>query len=331
MILKIFKYSPDRKSGFWHGRRRSILKHILSIIVSLSIIVFVYSKIDVSNLLHLLLKPDMPSMASFFLMFLPIIFVKTFRWHIIALSNYKAGFYENFKYSMASNFWNLIIPSKLGDTVKVYYLVKDNMTGIINAVDLVMAEKICDILSLCVLTIFFASVYNKHFEFIAILNVVAFLPLVLYLALVIFNLYGNASNKTASYIKKIPLGISVFQKMRDNKKLPMIIGLSLLLWFFHLTQFLFIFRAMNSHMDAGTIYLLLPIVIFAGLIPITIAGVGTREAALLTIFNGMESPAVLIAVGALAILRYLIPPLLGLPFVFMLNSERNRTQMSALK
>jgi hypothetical protein len=78
---------------------------------------------------------------------------------------------------------------------------------------------------------------------------------------------------------------------------------------------------MNSSLNVSYIYSLVPIAIFAGLLPVTVAGIGTRDAALLALFSGMEQSSLIMAVGALSSLRYFVPSLLGIPFYYSLNKN----------
>lgn len=57
-----------------------------------------------------------------------------------------------------------------------------------------------------------------------------------------------------------------------------------------------------------------PLAIFVGLIPITIAGFGTRDASLLLFFPELPQQGIL-AIALFINLRYIVPALVGLPFV----------------
>jgi hypothetical protein len=58
-----------------------------------------------------------------------------------------------------------------------------------------------------------------------------------------------------------------------------------------------------------------PIAILAGLVPLTFAGVGTRDAALVVLLGPLVGADVAAALGVLFLLRYLVPGLLGVPLL----------------
>ena len=54
----------------------------------------------------------------------------------------------------------------------------------------------------------------------------------------------------------------------------------------------------------------------AGLLPLTFAGVGTRDAALVLLYQPYFSTPTAVALGILCTLRYLLPAVAGLPFIW---------------
>ena len=60
---------------------------------------------------------------------------------------------------------------------------------------------------------------------------------------------------------------------------------------------------------------LAPLVILAGLLPFTLAGVGTRDAAIIVLYAPYMPPAVAAGLGILCTMRYVIPAIMGIPFI----------------
>lgn len=58
-----------------------------------------------------------------------------------------------------------------------------------------------------------------------------------------------------------------------------------------------------------------PLAILAGLIPLTFAGIGTRDAALVFLYAAFLSAPEAAALGLLCTARYFLPALAGLPFL----------------
>jgi hypothetical protein len=62
------------------------------------------------------------------------------------------------------------------------------------------------------------------------------------------------------------------------------------------------------------VFAYVPIAIFIGLLPITIGGMGTRDAALMALFAPYEGAALMAGIGLLCSTRYWLDSLLGWPF-----------------
>jgi len=101
----------------------------------------------------------------------------------------------------------------------------------------------------------------------------------------------------------------------DRGILFLIISSSLLLWFFNLIQIYFFFLCFAYFPDIELVLGLVPIAILVGMIPITIAGMGTRDSALIVLFSGYAPSSLILGVGILCSLRYWVIALVGLPFV----------------
>jgi len=60
---------------------------------------------------------------------------------------------------------------------------------------------------------------------------------------------------------------------------------------------------------------LTPLAILAGLLPFTFAGIGTRDAAFIILYQPFFNAPTGAALGLLCTSRYLLPALMGLPFL----------------
>ena len=57
------------------------------------------------------------------------------------------------------------------------------------------------------------------------------------------------------------------------------------------------------------------LVLMAGQIPLTVAGLGTRDMALVLLWSGYMAPETAAALGVLIATRNLLPPLVGIPMM----------------
>ena len=99
------------------------------------------------------------------------------------------------------------------------------------------------------------------------------------------------------------------------------------MWVMHLMQIGLFFWACGVTVSVMDVASYVPLAIIAGLVPITIAGIGVRDSALVVLFLDHGPAAQIALVGMLTSLRYLIPGLLGLPFLYQsLRRQGDRDQ-----
>jgi len=76
----------------------------------------------------------------------------------------------------------------------------------------------------------------------------------------------------------------------------------------------------------AAVFLRVPIAIFVGLLPITLAGIGTRDGALVAL---IAPHAVAALVGLFSTLRYVVMALLGVPAIVLLGPRLTSALRSA--
>jgi uncharacterized membrane protein YbhN (UPF0104 family) len=102
---------------------------------------------------------------------------------------------------------------------------------------------------------------------------------------------------------------------RDRARLARVAGTSVCIWFLHLLQIWMFMLALRAHTPLLASLALSPLAILAGLLPLTFAGVGTRDAALIFFFRHQLDTPTAAALGILCTMRYVLPAIGGLPFI----------------
>src|SRR4030095_14820664 len=90
---------------------------------------------------------------------------------------------------------------------------------------------------------------------------------------------------------------------------------SVFIWFLHLLQIWMFILALKAWAPFLANLALSPLAILAGLLPLTFAGVGTRDAALVLFYKPYFDAPTAAALGILCTARYVLPAIAGLPFV----------------
>jgi uncharacterized membrane protein YbhN (UPF0104 family) len=101
----------------------------------------------------------------------------------------------------------------------------------------------------------------------------------------------------------------------DRGRLLRIASTSVFLWFLHLLQIWLFILALKAWTPFVTNLGLAPLALLGGLLPLTFAGIGTRDAAIVVFYHPYFGAPTAAALGLLCTARYLLPALGGLPFL----------------
>lgn len=304
------------------------MKKIISLVVSLVILVVIYTKIDFARLLEVFQNSDRLWMVVSLAMVIPLTLLTSWRLQQLMPPSGVLRFGEANRLILASSTLNMILPSKMGDIAKAYFMrERGHLEGSL-ALSLVIFEKTCDMLSLllwCVFGLFFYPNNNKDFLFWVMTLGVA---VGLLLGILLLGSRGFAyffftqTHKIAP--GKLKAKIDQFQYAWDEMHgyfwqepahLAKIAATSVLIWFGHLLQIWFFIFALQAWVPLLANLALSPLAILAGLLPLTFAGVGTRDAALILFYQPFFDQPVGAALGLLCTSRYFIPAVAGLPFL----------------
>jgi len=301
------------------------MKRLISLAVSLLILAVIYSKIDGFGLLRVLQNCHQLWMAIALGMVVPLTMLTSWRLQQLTPIGHRLKFAEANKLILAARVLNMVLPSKMGDLAKAYFMRdRGHLSGSL-ALSLVVFEKACDLLSLLLWCAFGLILYPQKDLLFWLMTAGVTGGLVAGLLLLSYRQFAQLFFRHVSRIapKKIQ---NQLDRLRfswgemhdyfwhDRRHLAKIAIGSILIWFGHLLQiWLFIF-ALNAAVPLLDHLALSPLAILAGLMPLTFAGVGTRDAALILFYQPYFNPATGAALGLLCTSRYLMPAIAGLPF-----------------
>ncbi|MGH7830094.1 MAG: lysylphosphatidylglycerol synthase transmembrane domain-containing protein, partial [Candidatus Binatia bacterium] len=109
--------------------KRSLLPFPLKALVSLALLVFLFSQIDVSGLLHALVSAHLPYVAVVLVAYLLSQLVSCLRWQVLARPlDFKLSFIKLLSFYFIGMFFNLFAPSTVGgDIGRVFYLSRSGV------------------------------------------------------------------------------------------------------------------------------------------------------------------------------------------------------------
>lgn len=301
------------------------MKRLVSILISLLILGVIYWKIDLGRLGAVLAGCSVPWMIVSLAMLVPLILGTAWRLLQVLPPGCHLSYGEANRLILIASVGNLLLPSKMGDIAKAWFIKeRGHMSGSL-ALALVVYEKSCDMLSLlvwCAFGLFFYSGKDALF-WTLLISVCAGLAAGFALlrsrrlAEAMFELGARLGpGKLRDKLAQLREGwFDMHASFWGNgPRLARIAFTSLFIWLLHLVQvwlFILALRASAPFVDSCALSAL---AILAGLLPLTFAGVGTRDAALIFFYQPYLSIPTAAALGILCTLRYVMPALAGLPF-----------------
>jgi uncharacterized protein (TIRG00374 family) len=310
---------------------------LVSLIISLLILAIIYWKIDVRGLLQVFQTCNSKWLAISLGMVVPITMITSWRLQQLmptrSWSKLNAppqspllGFGEANRLILVASVLNMVLPSKMGDIAKAYFMRERGYLSGSLSLSLVIFEKACDMLSLLIWCAFGLLLYPQKDWLFGVMTISVISGLIIgglllssrSFARVFFNL-GQALTPTQLRMKLATLQTS-WQEMhayfwRDPVQLLKITMTSVFIWFLHLLQIWLFILTLNAWTPFVANLVFSPLAILAGLLPFTFAGVGTRDTALILFYQPFLSPPTAAALGVLCTSRYILPAVAGLPFL----------------
>ncbi len=302
------------------------MKRLLSILVSLILLGLIYWKVDFRGLVQVFRDSHRWWLMVSLGMVVPLTLLTAWRLKRLMPHGAELGFGEANRLILVASVLNMVLPSKMGDIAKAYFMKDRGHLGGSIALSLVLFEKTCDMLSLLLWCVFGLLLYpSKGPLFWTMAGVVA-LGLVFGLLLLgsrsfaqLFFGLGRrfAPRRLSPALQKLHTSwdemLSYFwQEKAELYKVGLI---SVFIWSLHLLQIWFFILALKSWAPFVANLALSPLAILAGLLPFTFAGVGTRDAALIAFYQPFFNAPTAAALGVLCTSRYLLPAIGGLPFL----------------
>ena len=311
------------------------MKRLISLAVSLLILAIIYSKIDFSGLIKVFQNCNGWWMIISLGMVVPLTLITSWRLQQLMPSGARLGFGEANRLILAASVLNMVLPSKMGDIAKAYFMKQRGHLDGSLSLSLVVFEKACDMLSLLLWCAFGLILYpskNWLFWTMTVSVAVGLIAGVLLLSsrkfAKVFFLVGKAITPKKIKLKIQKLQISWEEMLayfwHDKNQLLKITFTSIFIWFLHLLQIWFFILALKAWTPLLANLALAPLAILAGLLPLTFAGVGTRDAALIAFYQPYFNAPTAAALGLLCTSRYLLPAIGGMPFLGQdLSTVRN--------
>jgi glycosyltransferase 2 family protein len=302
------------------------LKKPFSLAVSVIILLIIYSKLDVQGLVKVFQNCDRLWMVISLGMVVPLTVATAWRLQQMMPPGSRLGTGEANRLILAASTLNMVLPSKMGDIAKAYFMRDRGYLSGSLSLSVVVFEKTCDMLSLLLWCGFGLLLYPQKDLFFWLMTVSIVGGLILGLLLLgsqpfaeffITGFQRIAPKKMKLKLEKLKTSWNEVHEYfwGNRKQLAVIAGSSVFIWLLHMVQIWFFILALKAWAPFITSLALSPLAILAGLLPLTFAGVGTRDAALILLYTPYFNAPTAAALGLLCTSRYLLPAIGGLPFL----------------
>lgn len=301
------------------------LKRFISLVISVAILLYIYSQINVENLLEVFQNCDRPILLISLGMVVPITLITAWRLQQLAPKS-TLGFLESNRLILGASVLNMILPSKMGDIAKSYFMAERSRISGTLALSISIFEKACDLLSLLLWCVFGLILYPAKDNLFWLMTAGVAIGLMAGILLLgsprfadlFFGLGIKIAPKSVKdKLKKMQASWGEMHSYfwHDKSQLFLIASTSIFIWFLHLLQIWLFILALKAFTPFIVSLALSPLSILAGLLPLTFAGIGTRDAAIIYFYQDYFNQATGAALGLLCTSRYFIPALIGLPFL----------------
>jgi uncharacterized protein (TIRG00374 family) len=273
-------------------------------------------------------------------MVVPLTLLTAWRLEQLMPRGSRLGFGESNRLILVACVLNLVLPSKMGDLIKAWFIKERGHTNASVALALVVFEKTCDMLSLLLWCAFGLLLYPQKDALFCGMTACVLGGLAAGVALLSFPALAQSVFKSAAHVAPGKIRASLerlqdgWREMHDEfwakrSRLLLVGATSVFIWFLHLLQIWMFVLALRASIPFLANLALAPLAILAGLLPLTLAGIGTRDAALILFYRPYLDAPTAAALGLLCTLRYVLPALGGMPFAsrYLRNQGLAKTRL----
>lgn len=293
------------------------------ILIGLLIFLYIlFYKIDLTEVSKILIQANLFYIGLAALLVLLMILVQPIRWNYLKKA-------QNINYPLKDSFFiynigfflSTITPGRVGDLVKVFYLKNDGYSTGKSLVSIIL-DRLADIVFLLFLG--YLSIFFFFKDLRKDLLLFTFLGLIILALIIISQRNGNFKkliDKILGFIIPSKYKKSWHLNCQDfiddfkgyNLKNYLVISLiTVVSWFFYYSSMFFLAKSIGLEVPFIFFVLSVTLATLATLMPVSILGLGTRDAVLLLLFSSLGiNPEITISFSTLYLLMLLMANFIG--------------------
>jgi len=307
-----------------------VRRRLALLMVSAALLTILWRQVGWREVAAGILGLDYRWLAAAMALFVPIVGVAGWRWDRLTHAPGEGHLGYSIQLVLAASALNIILPSKLGDVAKGLFAERNGRPGgAEHGLALAIFEKGVDTASLAFWMVV-ASLWVRPAEPLGWGMVAIGVAIVIAVGLLVALGRETASaaparaglSRAAGLLRRIA---AVGGELRQEpRRLAAVLGMSLLLWFVHLAQFGLVQAATGGEARPLLVASRVGMAIFVGFLPVSFAGVGTRDAAMVYLLAAPLGESAALVLGLFATLRYVVVALAGIPYISHLDFARLR-------
>jgi uncharacterized protein (TIRG00374 family) len=231
--------------------------------------------------------------------------MKSFKWKLIVSTlNKEISLPDSIRAFLIGFSFSVLTPAKLGDFVRAFY-IRDEQCNLGKALSSVVTDRLIDIVTLFSVAfigmVLFSFVFHREILSVSLLVILAVAiaagiyivtrkDLLTWLLRPFFNIFiPHHHKKTVSeYYHDFFSGLSVF--FQNKKIFFLVIIIGFLSWLPPIVYAYLLSLSIGISVEPAFFVIVIPIISLLDLLPISISGIGTRDAALIFLFGLRDIP-----------------------------------------
>lgn len=278
--------------------KKQLCFNILAAIITVFIFAILFSKIDFFNVINTIKN------INLLMLLIAVLFSFIFTFVLIPLKwklvldyiKCNISFKEAFFIHVSALPISYIMPFKSGDLIKSLYLKRQNELSFKKATSTLVFDNAMDLFTLLL------------FTFLAFILLSVQLPYLLYFG---FSVMAFALVCVIIIAKKLPSDFFYSFKVISLNRTLFVFTLSIIGFFLSFISVYFTFLSINVTIPFLEIMFYFPIITLITMIPVTVSGFGTREAATVVFLSNYAAPEILLSAGILRSLIIVVLPSLA--------------------
>ena len=306
-------------------------------IIGIAILIFILSQLDFVKIITVLSAINPWYLAASFCSIIPIILLVNFEWQLVLKKhNIHVSFAYSLKNIFIGYFYGFITPGAIGGYTRAYYLKEESKEPLQKCLVNIVLFNTTDYLALLTLGVIGGFALGALIPSILPVIVVLFIVILILMIVLLRKDTGRIlfrklfeSKLLSSFKEKwVPHLDTLYDELPKTRDLapPFLISISgWILWF---SELYIISDIFSIHIPYLSFIAIVAVANVLASLPISIYGLGTREAALIGLFSlfGVAAENVLSLSLFWFVLSWLIPSIIGAG-ITILESRRNKSSI----